>query len=148
MQDPVWVLHDIREVYMVGYWLLVAHLIGDYVLQTDWMAQEKTKGVLPALVHAVVYTVPFIFIFGDIFEPLLLIAITHFIIDRWRLARYVNWARNWVGPPSHLHSWYDCQKTGCHKDRPDWIAVWLMIITDNAMHLLINGVAWEIWGTG
>ena len=40
---------------------IVLHAIGDYVLQSDWMATEKTKRSIPALAHAVVYTfaVPF-----------------------------------------------------------------------------------------
>ena len=30
---------------------LVAHAVGDYVLQSDWAATEKTKRSLAALVH-------------------------------------------------------------------------------------------------
>ncbi len=26
-------------------------------------------------------------------------------------------------------------------DRPPWLAVWLLIIADNVMHVLINGLA-------
>jgi hypothetical protein len=41
---------------------IVAHLVGDYVLQSDWMALEKTepgrKGWIAALVHGLVYTIP------------------------------------------------------------------------------------------
>ena len=37
---------------------LVAHVVGDYVLQSDWMATRKTLHWTPALVHAVLYSVP------------------------------------------------------------------------------------------
>ena len=37
-------------------WLLVGHLVGDYILQTSWM-QKKTKEWLPLIVHSMVYTV-------------------------------------------------------------------------------------------
>ncbi len=39
-------------------WLLVGHLVGDWVFQSDWMAQGKRQGlVTPAgMVHFVVYT--------------------------------------------------------------------------------------------
>lgn len=39
---------------------LVAHAIGDYVLQSDWMANEKTKKSVAALAHVVAYTLPFL----------------------------------------------------------------------------------------
>ena len=31
--------------------------------------------------------------------------------------------------------------TGQHEDRPAWMAVWLMIIADNTIHLAINAAA-------
>ena len=40
---------------------ILAHLIGDYLLQSHWMAQEKTKRSIAAAVHAVSYTLPFLF---------------------------------------------------------------------------------------
>ena len=39
---------------------LIAHLFGDYVFQNDWMAQNKTSSDWAAVVHAVVYTLPFL----------------------------------------------------------------------------------------
>lgn len=119
---------------------LVAHLVGDYILQSDWMALEKTKKSVAAAAHAVVYTLPFVFITQS---PGALITIcgTHFIIDRWRLARFVVWAKNYLAPPKWHYKWSECVGTGYHKSRPEWIAVWLLIIADNTMHIIINGVA-------
>lgn len=39
-------------------WLLIGHLLGDWVLQNDWMAQNKQNGLLnrAIAVHALVYT--------------------------------------------------------------------------------------------
>ena len=82
---------------MIAYWLLVLHLFGDYVIQSDWMANMKTKASLPALAHAVTYTAPFWLILPS-WPALLLIGGSHFVIDRWRLARYVCWAKNLLGP--------------------------------------------------
>ena len=39
---------------------LVAHAVGDYILQSDWMANEKTKRSLAAAVHALTYALPFL----------------------------------------------------------------------------------------
>lgn len=114
---------------------IVAHLVGDYIIQSDWMANEKTKRSIAAAVHAVTYSLPFLFLTLD---PLALafVAGTHFVIDRWRLARFVCYAKNYP-----WQKWEDCSATGYHKDRPAWLAVWLLIIADNTLHLLCNGVA-------
>ena len=39
-------------------WLLLGHLVGDFVLQNDWMAQGKRKGLitLPGMIHFIIYT--------------------------------------------------------------------------------------------
>jgi hypothetical protein len=145
---------------------IVCHLVGDYILQSDWMAAEKTKQNLAAAVHAISYTVPFLFL-SQSWAALLFIAATHFVIDRWRLARYVVWAKNFLAPWARLEisagkvildgravdipaaqQWLpptppfaECSKTGYPPEKPDWMAVWLLIIADNTMHLICNGLA-------
>ena len=76
---------------------IVAHLVGDYLLQSDWMANEKTKKSLAALAHAVSYTVPFLCLTLK-WQALVFVCVTHFVIDRWRLARYVCWLKNFFAP--------------------------------------------------
>jgi hypothetical protein len=41
---------------------LILHLLGDYVTQSDWMARNKTKALLPAFWHAAVYSLPFLLV--------------------------------------------------------------------------------------
>jgi hypothetical protein len=117
---------------------LVAHAVGDYILQSDWMATEKTKQNAAAAAHAFTYTLPFLFLTTSP-EALAVILVTHFAIDRWRLARYVVWLKNRMGPNDD--PWEECKATGFHESRPAWLTVWLLIITDNVMHVLINGLA-------
>jgi hypothetical protein len=119
---------------------LVAHAVGDYVLQSDWMANEKTKQSAAALAHALSYTLPFALLSSTPWA-LAFIASTHFLIDRFRLARYVVWAKNLPAPKAYRYAWADCSSTGYHKDRPAWLAVWLLIIADNVIHVLLNGLA-------
>jgi hypothetical protein len=114
---------------------LILHLIGDYVTQSDWMAVNKTKRFLPAWTHACFYATPFIFLCRDNWA-FWTILVTHFFIDRYRLARYVVWAKNWIGPGNR--PWSECTATGYPPGRPDWLCVWLLIIADNTMHLAIN----------
>lgn|SRR5699024_6985122 len=118
---------------------LILHLIGDYITQTDRMANEKVKDIRMALLHAFVYSVPF-YIFIDMsIIAFLTIFLTHAIIDRYRVVKYIIFARN------RLHDktlrWEDCSVTGYHKDKPIWLTVWLMIIADNTLHLTINYLA-------
>jgi hypothetical protein len=116
---------------------LLLHLLGDYVTQSHWMATNKTKAWLPALIHATIYSVPFLLI-GSV-RAVFVIWFTHLWIDRFRLARFVVFAKNHLGWPRP--KWSDCSATGFSSDVPAWLAVWLLIIADNTMHLAIN------WGS-
>lgn len=111
---------------------IVAHLVGDYILQSHWMATEKTKQHVAAAVHAVCYTLPFALITQST-AALAIICGTHFLIDRYRLARFVVWIKN--GP------WLPQTATGYQDDVPPWLSVWLLIWADNTLHIIINGLA-------
>jgi hypothetical protein len=111
---------------------IVAHAVGDYILQSDWMADNKTKQHFAAAVHAITYTLPFVLITQN---PAALAAIcgTHFVIDRWRLARFVVWLKN--GP------WLPLTATGYQDSKPPFLAVWLLIAADNILHVICNALA-------
>jgi hypothetical protein len=124
---------------------IVAHLIGDYILQSHWMATNKRKSVVAAMAHAVCYSLPFLAI---TMEPasLAFICATHLLIDHYGLARYLVFVKNLIAPPSEWRSWSDCSATGYPSDCPPWLAVWLMIIADNTMHIICNQIALSYWG--
>lgn len=113
---------------------LIAHAVGDYLLQSDWMANEKTKSNVAAAAHAATYTLPFLAL-QPTAKQVALIAGTHYLIDRYRLARYVCWAKNYLAPKGQDH---ELTATGYPADRPAWLSVWLLIIADNTMHAVIN----------
>lgn len=126
---------------------LVAHAVGDYVLQSDWMANEKTRRHLAAAVHALTYTLAFALLTRSPIA-LAVIAGTHFAIDRWRLARYVVWAKNFARPgfgretlATLAADWRRCSATGYPPDRPVWLTTWLLIIADNVLHVCCNAAA-------
>lgn len=118
----------------------LAHMVGDYLIQSDWMAVEKTRRWWPAIAHAVTYGLPFVFVTQSS-AALAVIVGTHAVIDRYRLARHVVWAKNQLAPyafrPAHT-------STGHADDRPAWLSTWLLIIADNVLHMLIN-VAAVVW---
>ena len=134
---------------------LIAHLIGDYILQNHWMANRKTKEWAPALAHVLLYGVPFAFLVPSV-EAWLVIVATHLVIDRYRLAAY--WVDFWgTGKEGaltvcvmHLRGfdladgpvWTDgVQVVDRTPAAPPFLAVWLLILVDNTMHLTINALA-------
>lgn len=44
------------------FWLIACHFIGDYTLQSDWMAQNKRANWWAALWHAHVYSAVYVFL--------------------------------------------------------------------------------------
>lgn len=142
--------------------VLVAHGVGDYIIQSDWMAQTKTRrggiGWWAAVLHGVTYALPFLFLTRD---PVALgiIVGTHILIDHWRLARYLIWISNWAAPTKfrrgrghweprfviegHNPPWAKCRRTGFPDRTPEWLSTWLMFIVDNLLHIVINiAVLW------
>ena len=66
--------------------LIICHLIGDYVLQTSFIAESKGQNWYHLFVHCVLYAVPFYICFGITWQ-LALIFLSHMIIDPLK-ARY------------------------------------------------------------
>ena len=63
---------------------LILHMVGDYLLQNDWMAQNKKvkgwEGAWACFVHCFTYSVPFVVAFG--WYAGIVVFVTHFAIDR------------------------------------------------------------------
>jgi hypothetical protein len=119
---------------------LLAHLVGDYVLQSHWMATQKVKKSIPALIHALLYTIPFLFFHPSVVAWVVMFS-THFVIDRFRAARYIVWTKNLLAPRATWTEWKRSGGTGYDETVPVWLSVWLTIIVDNALHIAINGAA-------
>ena len=99
---------------------LLCHLIGDYWLQNNKQATLKTTKIEWAILHGILYSIPFLFLIQDVF-PLLIICISHIIIDRYRL------------------SYKLCSFTNPELfNAPDYLKCWILIIQDNTIHLVIN----------
>lgn len=116
---------------------LLAHLVGDYILQSDWIAKNKYTNNLVAVLHGMLYTLPFLFLTRDI-AALSMIFVSHVYIDRMQIAKYVCWTRNRMLSPEHPPPFSECDRNGADPSRPVHITDWLCIIVDNTLHLLIN----------
>ena len=66
--------------------VIMCHFVGDYSMQTEYMAREKGKDWYVLFAHCVCYCVPFAIVYGcDI--NILLLLIFHFVADAAK-ARY------------------------------------------------------------
>ena len=116
---------------------LILHLFGDFVLQSHWMAENKAKCSRVCALHALLYTLPFLILRPSV-TALVVIGGSHFLIDRFRLARAVVWAKNvTLAPHDDRYRWSNCPN-GYPSDVPAWLSVWLLIAADNALHIAIN----------
>lgn len=122
---------------MTGLSIILAHLVGDYLFQSHWMATEKVRRSWPAVAHGLTYTLPYLLVTQSV-TSLTVIAASHTVIDRFRLARHVVWAKNLLAPKQY---WSSHTTTGYPEDTPPWLAFGLLIVADNTLHLLCNTAA-------
>ena len=106
---------------------LITHLVGDYVLQSDWEANTKTKcsgeGWAAALAHAGTYTACFLPLTRN-WKALSIIGGTHLLLDHFRpLPKVMDVKNSLASPPGYVSGEFP---------------FWLHIVVDNTVHLLIN----------
>lgn len=137
---------------------LILHGIGDYFIQTDtWALNKKNPGrfgLWCCFIHCLTYSVPFL----SIGSPLAVSAIfiTHFAIDRTHWLEYALAWKNKVYKIKHgtfeivdgvektitpYSKTMDISNFGFGLNRPQFITIWLYIITDNLCHIICNYVA-------
>ena len=66
--------------------IIICHMLGDYVLQSDFIAQTKGNNWYHLFVHCILYILPFYLFFGFNLDLLSIFA-AHFFIDATK-ARY------------------------------------------------------------
>jgi len=98
------------------HWIY-AHIIGDFLLQTDWMAKGKKESWWIAGIHTFFYMIPFILVHPSI-QQAILIAAQHMIQDH---SNFVKWLM---------------VKKGSSIFAESPMAPWSIIITDNILHIL------------
>lgn len=116
--------------------MLIGHMVGDFLLQNDWMARNKAQNSWICLLHATIWTI-MVLAFSDVplgyFEhdvPTFAVVHiwllgTHFFIDRFGLARY----------------WMRMMEQEQFRTGP--CAPWSTIVVDNTLHLLTIWAAWK-----
>lgn len=104
---------------MEAFALIMGHLIGDYIYQSDYQAANKTTNSVACLVHCLCYTLA-VWSHSFWWMPwwgLVICFVSHFIMDRWRLARVLM-----------KYNYQEAFATGP-------LAPWSIILVDNIIHL-------------
>ena len=102
------------------HWIY-AHLIGDFLLQNDWMAFGKKQKPWICAVHVAAYMVPFLFC-DFVWWQLAIIAVQHYAQDR---TDFVMWLM---------------KAKGSEKFATGPCSPWSIIVTDNIIHILMIAV--------
>lgn len=139
--------------------LLLGHLTGDFLLQNEWMAMNKSKntgeGWLAAFVHCFIYTWV-ICLFTWTFDWYWFVAVfcSHFFIDKFKLAEYYMHYIKGKGMKDYVNKevWKDnLVYTKIDKiplNRYDMLeggfTSIVYTLTDNTMHLLLMWSAYKL----
>ncbi len=73
---------------MTLYTIIACHMLGDYALQSDFLAKTKGESLWHLLAHCVLYTVPFSVAFGFDWRISALFA-SHVLIDMMKARMHV-----------------------------------------------------------
>lgn len=72
--------------------IIFCHLVGDYVLQTDFIAKSKKENFYHMTVHCMLYVLPFYVVFGFTWK-LIVLFFSHMVIDimkvKYRVIEYM-----------------------------------------------------------
>lgn len=96
---------------------IFAHLIGDYLIQTDWMAVNKKKKFLARFLHILTYTLCML-ITPFSFYQVLFVGLQHYLQD---MSNFPEWFLKLKGSPNFARKPF---------------APWSIILCDNIFHIL------------
>ncbi len=105
---------------------IIGHLVGDYLLQNDWMALNKKKHSLNCVIHCLLWTLAVMFFTGwNSWLIASLLFATHFLQDRTNIVLF------WMTKINRQEKF----ATGpC--------SPWSIIVVDNVWHVL---TLWAVW---
>lgn len=104
---------------------IVGHLVGDYILQNDWMAQGKKKSSLICSIHCITWSAS-VCLFSGCFSLVLfvLLFVSHFIQDRTNIIR---WWMGRIGQDGFAEN----------------LGPWSVIVVDNVFHIVVIWVLYH-----
>jgi hypothetical protein len=118
------------------HWIY-AHLIGDFLIQNDWMAKGKKESSLICLTHVLTYLIPFIFV-GSYMDGWKV----HIVMFQWEPLYFVVVGLQHFAQDKTNIVVESMKATGKGDFAKPPMAPWSVIITDNILHILF--IAWVV----
>jgi hypothetical protein len=135
---------------LVVAWLVLAHLVGDFILQTEAMVRDKNRpgarGWRGLLTHGgavALCLVPVALVFGVRGLALLVVvAVTHVLIDRWKVRATRHAEAEALADAHRRH-----EETGSTNGLgPAWTPIpGALFIVDQLAHVVVSLVAWLVF---
>lgn len=108
---------------------IIGHLVGDYLLQNDWMALNKKslglQGDLACCTHCFIWAMSVVLFAGWSAGTIIMLFIAHYAQDRTQIIKWwmtkVNRQQKFTEPP---------------------MAPWSLIVVDNVWHIVS---LWAVW---
>lgn len=75
--------------------IIYCHVIGDYVLSSDYIQTTKYNNIYHLIIHCILYSIPFYFCFGLDLKLVILTEI-HFLIDYTKIINKINYIQDQI----------------------------------------------------
>lgn len=107
---------------------IIGHLVGDYLLQFDYIAENKKKSKFVCLFHCLIWT-SLVVSFGQVYNiwAITILFLTHYIQDSGTIIqKYMNFMgqKNFAKPP---------------------LAPWSVIVVDNVWHIVTIWACYKLF---
>ena len=107
---------------------IIGHLVADYLLQFDWIAENKKKNSWICAIHCLIWA-SCVCLMGNICNAnaFIVLFVTHYFQDRnGVIPRWMHfiWQSNFTKPP---------------------LAPWSLIVVDNVWHILTIWIVYKLW---
>ena len=141
----------VTDTVLVIAWLVLAHLVADFVLQNDWIAINKGAGSRTGWAalgthgfHVGLCLVPAIFAFGmPGIVYVALVVVTHMLVDRWKVRATRRAERSaQEAARTRLAATGDAPDSGLGSAWTPWPG--MLFVADQVLHLTIAIVAWLV----
>jgi hypothetical protein len=141
----------VTDTVLVLAWLILAHLVADFVLQNDWIAINKAQGGRrgwEALgvhgLHVGLCLLPAVFAFGLAgLVYLVVVVVTHVLVDRWKVRATRRAERTALeAARKRLAGTGDAPSSGLGSAWTPWPG--MLFVADQALHLTIAVVGWLV----
>jgi len=135
--------------------LLLGHLVGDYLLQNEFLALNKSKntriGWLAASIHCLVYTLAVcLFMWNFDWFWIIIVFLSHFLIDKFGLAELYMTKIKGFGLKDYIDNinsdtrWHYISNSKGNRILKGGFTAVVYTITDNTMHLVLMWCAYQL----